>query len=42
VQEGERLVRFFFGEARAQEFLARGSRVLEECTGIWVRTKGRF
>ena len=37
--EGERLVRFFFGEERAARFAAAGSTVLPECTGVWVRRR---
>jgi ubiquinone/menaquinone biosynthesis C-methylase UbiE len=32
---GERLVRFFFGDALADEFVAAGSAILPECTGVW-------
>ena len=35
--EGERLVRFFFGEELAEQFVATGSKVLPECTGLWRR-----
>jgi ubiquinone/menaquinone biosynthesis C-methylase UbiE len=38
-QEGERLVRFFFGEERARRFAARGAATLPECTGLWSRRK---
>lgn len=37
--EGERLVRFFFGDARARAFAERGGTVLPECTGIWGRRR---
>jgi len=37
--EGERLVRFFFGEERAQRFAAGGSTQLPECTGLWSRRR---
>lgn len=33
--EGERLLRFFFGEELARRFVSTGSRVLPECTGLW-------
>jgi ubiquinone/menaquinone biosynthesis C-methylase UbiE len=39
VAEGEKLVRFFFGEDPAADFVVRGSRVLPECTGLWWRRK---
>ena len=39
VEEGERLVRFFFGEERARRFAARGLPSLPECTGLWSRRK---
>jgi ubiquinone/menaquinone biosynthesis C-methylase UbiE len=35
--EGERLVRFFFGEELAEQFVAAGTAVLPECTGLWWR-----
>ena len=35
VSEGERLVRFFFGDELASVYLARGSAMLAECTGLW-------
>jgi ubiquinone/menaquinone biosynthesis C-methylase UbiE len=35
--EGERLVRFFFGEELAEQFVAAGTPVLPECTGLWWR-----
>lgn len=38
-EEGERLVRFFFGEERARRFAARGALSLPECTGLWSRRK---
>ena len=37
--EGERLVRFFFGDARAASFAAGRVAILPECTGVWSRTK---
>jgi SAM-dependent methyltransferase len=37
--EGERLVRFFFGEELAREVAARGDRVVPECTGVWWRRR---
>jgi hypothetical protein len=37
--EGERLVRFFFGEEQARRFAAAGSRILPECTGLWWRRR---
>ena len=37
--EGERLVRFFFGEERAGRFAADASTTLPECTGIWWRPR---
>jgi ubiquinone/menaquinone biosynthesis C-methylase UbiE len=39
VQEGEMLLRFFFGDAMAEAFVARDSRVWPECTGIWWRVR---
>jgi len=33
--EGERLLRFFFGEEMAMRFASAGSCVLPECTGVW-------
>jgi SAM-dependent methyltransferase len=33
--QGERLVRAFFGDARADRLVATGSTVLPECTGLW-------
>lgn len=33
--EGERLVRAFFGDARADRLVATGSTILPECTGLW-------
>ncbi|HKO93493.1 MAG TPA: class I SAM-dependent methyltransferase [Polyangiaceae bacterium] len=33
--EGERLVRFFFGDDLAKLYLADGGAVLAECTGLW-------
>lgn len=35
--EGERLIRFFFGEERAQAFASGRNTVLPECTGLWWR-----
>jgi len=35
LEEGERLVRFFFGQDLADVYLAAGRAVLEECTGLW-------
>jgi SAM-dependent methyltransferase len=35
VADGERLVRFFFGADLARDFLASGSALLPECTGVW-------
>ena len=37
--EGERLIRFFFGDERANLFSAGGSTTLPECTGLWWRKK---
>jgi ubiquinone/menaquinone biosynthesis C-methylase UbiE len=37
--EGERLVRFFFGDERARAFVSAGSTLLPECTGLWWRRK---
>lgn len=37
--EGEKLVRFFFGDQRASRFASAGDRVLPECTGLWWRRK---
>lgn len=36
---GEKLVRFFFGNERAEAFARRGSTILPECTGLWSRRK---
>jgi ubiquinone/menaquinone biosynthesis C-methylase UbiE len=33
--EGERLLRFFFGEELARRIVSTGSPVLPECTGLW-------
>jgi ubiquinone/menaquinone biosynthesis C-methylase UbiE len=33
--EGEKLLRFFFGEELALRFVSTASRVLPECTGLW-------
>jgi ubiquinone/menaquinone biosynthesis C-methylase UbiE len=38
VQEADRLTRFFFGDAMADDILAKGSPIVPECTGIWWRT----
>jgi SAM-dependent methyltransferase len=38
--EGERLVRFFFGDERARRFATEASTTLPECTGIWWRRSG--
>lgn len=35
LSEGEELVRFFFGDELADSYAARGSTLLEECTGVW-------
>jgi SAM-dependent methyltransferase len=35
VADGERLVRSFFGQDLACDFLAAGSAILPECTGVW-------
>jgi len=40
MSEGERLVRFFFGQELAEQFRAAGSAVLPECTGLWWRRAG--
>ena len=40
VQEADALTRFFFGEAMADDILAKGSPIVPECTGIWWRTAG--
>ncbi|OGR10625.1 MAG: hypothetical protein A2341_01020 [Deltaproteobacteria bacterium RIFOXYB12_FULL_58_9] len=37
--EGEGLVRFFFGDDRANAFAASGTTILPECTGLWWRKK---
>lgn len=37
--EGERLVRFFFGDELASVYLAGGSATLAECTGLWCWRK---
>ena len=37
--EGERLVRFFFGDEPARHFVTNGSPILPECTGIWCRKR---
>lgn len=34
-EEADDLTRFFFGDAMADEYLADGSVILPECTGIW-------
>jgi len=35
--EGERLLRFFFGDDVAARYLARGDLRMPECTGLWSR-----
>jgi len=37
--EGERLVRFFFGEERARVFASSRGTSMPECTGVWTRSK---
>jgi len=39
VEEGARLVGFFFGDAMRRAFEAAGRTVLPECTGIWSRRR---
>ena len=39
VEEGELLLRFFFGEDLARQIRRAGSRIFPECTGIWWRRR---
>ncbi|MBN1944892.1 MAG: methyltransferase domain-containing protein [Bradymonadales bacterium] len=39
MEEGSRLIRFFFGDEQAERFAAGGSSILAECTGIWWRRR---
>ena len=38
-EDGVRLLRFFFGDEKADALARSGGRVLPECTGLWWRTK---
>lgn len=38
VQEADKLTRFFFGDEMADDILAKGERIVPECTGIWWRS----
>ena len=35
IEEGEDLIKFFFGDELASKFIRTGSKILPECTGIW-------
>jgi ubiquinone/menaquinone biosynthesis C-methylase UbiE len=38
VEEADELTRFFFGDALADEIVAKQMTILPECTGVWWRT----
>ncbi len=37
MEEAEELLRFFFGDELAEAVLAKGDRIVPECTGIWLK-----
>ena len=41
LEEAEKLVRFFFGDALADRVVRERLMVLPECTGVWVATRAR-